>query len=76
MIHFAGINDSESHAFVLSTPLCRDRYAHRMSSDAPLTAQDLKDDLEVLLQLADQLGLTVVGALLASAIDVIPIVKH
>lgn len=47
-----------------------------MSSDAPLTAQDLKDDLEVLLQLADQLGLTMVGALLASAIDVIPIVKH
>jgi mannose/fructose/N-acetylgalactosamine-specific phosphotransferase system component IID len=47
-----------------------------MSSDAPLIAQDLKDDLEVLLQLADQLGLTVVGALLASAIDVIPIVKH
>jgi len=47
-----------------------------MSRDTPLTAQDLKDDLEVLLQLADQLGLTVVGALLASAIDVIPIVKH
>ncbi|WP_332797595.1 hypothetical protein [Sphingomonas sp. LB3N6] len=47
-----------------------------MSHEAPLTAQDLKDDLEILLQLADQLGLTVVGALLASAIDVIPIVKH
>ena len=47
-----------------------------MSRDTPLTAQELKDDLEVLLQLADQLGLTVVGALLASAIDVIPIVKH
>lgn len=47
-----------------------------MSSDDPLTAQDLKDELEVLLQLADNLGLTVVGALLASAIDVIPIVRH
>ena len=47
-----------------------------MSSDDPLTAQDLKDELEVLLQLADDLGLTVVGALLASAIDVIPIVRH
>ncbi|MES3097744.1 hypothetical protein [Sphingomonas aerolata] len=47
-----------------------------MSSDKPLTAQDLKDELEVLLQLADNLGLTVVGALLASAIDVIPIVRH
>lgn len=47
-----------------------------MSRDAPLTAQDLNDYLEVLLQLADQLGLTVVGALLASAIDVIPINKH
>ncbi|MES3080641.1 MULTISPECIES: hypothetical protein [Sphingomonas] len=47
-----------------------------MSSDDPLTAQDLKDELEVLLQLADDLGLTVVGALLASAINVIPIVRH
>ena len=47
-----------------------------MSSDKPLTAQDLKDELEVLLQLADDLGLTVVGALLTSAIDVIPIVRH
>lgn len=47
-----------------------------MSSDKPLTAQDLKDELEVLLQLADNLGLTVVGALLASAIDVIPIFRH
>jgi hypothetical protein len=47
-----------------------------MSSDNPLTAQDLKDELEVLLQLADDLGLTIVGALLASAIDVIPIVRH
>ncbi len=42
----------------------------------PLTAQDLKYYLEVLLQLGDQLGLSVVGAVLASAIDVIPIVKH
>ena len=47
-----------------------------MSSDDPLTAQDLKDELEVLLQLADDLGLTVVGALLVSAINVIPIVRH
>lgn len=47
-----------------------------MSRDVPLTAQDLKDDLEELLQLADRLGLTVVGVLLASAIDVIPIAKH
>lgn len=47
-----------------------------MSFDDPLTAQDLKDELEVLLQLADDLGLTVVGALLASAINVIPIVRH
>lgn len=47
-----------------------------MISDIPLTAQDLKDELEVLLQLADDLGLTVVGALLASAINVIPIVRH
>jgi len=47
-----------------------------MNRDAQPTAQDLKDSLEVLLQLADQPGLTVVGALLASAIDVIPIVKH
>jgi hypothetical protein len=47
-----------------------------MSRDAPLTAQDLKDDLDVLLQLADQLGLTVVSALLASAIDVIRINQH
>ncbi len=47
-----------------------------MSSDDPPTAQDLKDELEVLLQLADDLGLTVVGALLASAINVIPIVRH
>jgi mannose/fructose/N-acetylgalactosamine-specific phosphotransferase system component IID len=47
-----------------------------MSSDNPLTAQDLKDELEVLLQLADDLGLTIVGALLASAINVIPIVRH
>ena len=47
-----------------------------MNRDAQPTAQDLKDSLEVLLQLADQLGLTVVGALLASTIDVIPIVKH
>jgi mannose/fructose/N-acetylgalactosamine-specific phosphotransferase system component IID len=47
-----------------------------MSSDDPLTAQDLKDELEVLLQLADDLGLTVVGALLASAINAIPIVRH
>ncbi|MES3046728.1 hypothetical protein [Sphingomonas faeni] len=47
-----------------------------MSSGNPLTAQDLKDEMEVLLQLADDLGLTVVGALLASAINVIPIVRH
>jgi mannose/fructose/N-acetylgalactosamine-specific phosphotransferase system component IID len=47
-----------------------------MRRDAQPTAQDLKDSLEVLLQLADQLGLTVVGALLASAIDVIPVAKQ
>jgi len=47
-----------------------------MNRDVPPTAQDLKDGLEVLLELADQLGLTVVGALLSSAIDVIPIVEH
>lgn len=69
-------NDSVSYASILSTPRDRDRYAARMSSDAPLTAQDLKNDLEALLDLADQLGLTVVGALLASAIDVIPTVDH
>lgn len=69
-------NDSVSYASILSTLLARDRYINIMSSDAPLTAQDLKDDLEVLLELADNLGLTVVGALLSSAIAVIPIVKH
>jgi hypothetical protein len=47
-----------------------------MSCDAPLTAQDLKDYLNILLRLADRLRRTVVGALLASAINVIPIVKH
>jgi mannose/fructose/N-acetylgalactosamine-specific phosphotransferase system component IID len=47
-----------------------------MNSNTPLTAQDLKDELEVLLELADQLGLTIVGALLASAINVIPVVRH
>jgi mannose/fructose/N-acetylgalactosamine-specific phosphotransferase system component IID len=47
-----------------------------MSSLDPLTVQDLKDELEVLLEHADQLGLTVVRALLASAINVIPIVRH